>query len=109
MLHCASKLGVIALAYESRHDILFSVGLIKEKPIASCDSNYFSGRHLSIVADEGGKTLIYFATAQEIQLSAPSDFVFGTKGYFSKAEKVNTIYLYKNYKDLSLDIFHPPS
>jgi len=109
MLHCASKLGVIELAYESRYDILFSVGLIKEKPIASCDSNYFSGRHLSIVADQGGKALIYFATAQEIQLSAPSDFVFRVKKLFLKTGKVNTAYQYENYKDISFDIFHPPS
>ena len=109
ILHCASRLGILSYCYENLHDILFAVGMIKEKPIAFCDSNYFAEKILARDLGDKNHHQPIFLTAQEIILSAPSD-------YFSLPDNTSTInskpftaYLSAYSGATASDIFHPPS
>ena len=69
VLHCASRLGGLSYLYEKRHDFAYSIGLITEKPIAICSSDYDFGKGLAIVsADEDTPTAPGIIQSQEINL-----------------------------------------
>lgn len=42
VLHCASRLGLVAYLYDHRHEIAFSMGWITSMPITICETEYFT-------------------------------------------------------------------
>lgn len=42
VLHCASRLGLVAYLYDSRHDMAYRLGLITDIPITICETEYFT-------------------------------------------------------------------
>jgi hypothetical protein len=64
-----SRLGVISYLFENRHSIAVAAGLLVEKPIATCSSDYFPDKTICIIdhPDEAS-TSVRFIQAQEINL-----------------------------------------
>lgn len=42
VLHCASRLGLVAYLYDNRHDIAYGMGWITSIPITICETEYFT-------------------------------------------------------------------
>jgi len=112
VLHCASRLGLVAYLYDSRYDIAYSMGLIADIPIAVCETEYFTkDAPFSIVlpdnqADEQmpvkhfqAREIVLFA--EEIDKSIPS--IFSALNITH-----NTATFESRYPAPELAIFHPP-
>jgi hypothetical protein len=57
VLHCACRLGVIDHLYNNRKNIAFSIGVIKEMPIASCGSEYEHPLTIEVDDDASGDSV----------------------------------------------------
>ncbi len=71
VLHFASRSGFISYLYSQRHNIALHLGLIDEKPIASCDGNYFSESAPLIISndqDDHSPAPSHLSSAKEIFL-----------------------------------------
>ena len=108
VLHCSSRLGIISFLYKSRYDIVASVGIIKEKPIASCDSRYFAEKDLKIVDNAKADAPANLIQAQEINLAQPSVVFFTFEIPFQHLNKMSAPVQIGSTVSYSTNIFHPP-
>jgi hypothetical protein len=69
VLHCSSKLGLLAYIYSHRSEIALSIGLIQELPISSCSSDFDFGSGKRLEVNEENQSLpLCFTQANEIIL-----------------------------------------
>jgi len=108
VLHCSSRLGVISFLYKSRYDIAASIGIIKEKPIASCDSHYFAEKDIKIVDNSKAEAPANLIQAQEINLAEPSLVFFTFEIPFQHLNKMSAPVQIGSTISYSTNIFHPP-
>jgi hypothetical protein len=105
-----SRLGVISYLFENRHSIAFAAGLLSEKPIATCSSDYFPDKTIIVVDHQDeASTPVRFIQAQEINLffqdidltvQSPSPLLVSHRQIISKDQ----------YLPPALSgVFHPPS
>ena len=52
VIHSASRLGILSYLYQQRHDIAYTLGLLKEVPIAMCNSDYDFGSGLHFESND---------------------------------------------------------
>jgi len=108
VLHCANRLGGLSYLYEKRNDIAYAVGLIAEKPIAVCSSDYDYNRGLTVVTPEHDPGVRGFVPSYEINL-----FVIAFLNFPQPAGSVLIAFTDRHPADqYSLNpidsIFHPP-
>jgi hypothetical protein len=108
ILHCSSRLGVISFLYKSRYDIAASIGIIKEKPIASCDSHYFAEKDFKIIDNAGEDTSENLIQALEINLAQPSIVSFTFESPFLRLCKMSFPIQTGLTISYCTNIFHPP-
>jgi hypothetical protein len=110
VLHCASRLGLLDKVYQNRNKIAYSVGLIKEVPIATCSSDYDFGKGLTIqTADDDSTIPTHLKIASEINLFVPPAFTNPLRpSAIQIASSVNN-YISIPYFSFLTDVFHPPS
>ena len=67
--HCAGRLGFLSYLYQQRHEIANALGLIEEKPIAVCGSEFQPDANLVFTADETNESVPpQLIEVREIQL-----------------------------------------
>jgi hypothetical protein len=108
ILHCASRLGVLSHLYENRFDILLFSGVIKEKPIPVCSSDYDFRKGLKIETADAKHHSAGIIQAQEIDLflvipSRAKEFFINSSSDKWKAIDARTC-----YRAPVFSIFHPP-
>lgn len=110
-LHCASRLGLLSYLYQNRHEVAFTLGLIKEVPIAVCSSDYDGDKTLVITAqDDIDKNLPgTISQAQEINLYFER-IIFKNTAHFvwQSARRIPSLQEIPYTPPLQ-DIFHPPT
>lgn len=110
-LHCASRLGLLSYLYQNRHSVAFTIGLIKEVPIAVCSSDYDGDKTLIITAQEDtDKSLpATFSQAQEINLYFERS-IFNNVRQFAWLVSGRIPHIEETpYSSPIEDIFHPPT
>jgi hypothetical protein len=109
VLHCSFRLGLIDHLYQQRHDIVLALGLIKEKPIAMCSSDYDSSEGLQIKTDNNSHSLPSVIQAREINLFFVTEYTLPRPEpvLLSDRSFANAIDLYCFSPFTS--VFHPPS
>ncbi len=111
VLHCSSRLGFLSYLYEQRQEIVYTLGIISELPIALCSSEYDFDPGLVIItaadSDQGLPSPLF--QAQEIQLffSHSQDLVEDLSP--SPCGRQVTAIVNHRYASPALSIFHPPS
>ncbi len=68
MAHCAGRLGLLSYLYQERHTIALTIGLIVEKPIATCSHEYNFNEEITIQDDGSENAPAHIPSAQEINL-----------------------------------------
>lgn len=112
VLHCASRLGLVAYLYDSRHDIAYSMGLITDIPITICETEYFTkDAPFRIVlpdnhADE--QMPVQHFQAREIVLFAEETDKSILPPFSAMNIEHNTATFESRYPAPELAIFHPP-
>jgi hypothetical protein len=107
--HCGSRLGVISYIYKNRHDIAQSLGFIKEKPIALCNSNYFSGEDLSIQDHLDEESLpLSILVPLEINLFCSTVDILSFDLLPVELSISNSRHLSRAYAAYPSSVFHPP-
>jgi hypothetical protein len=107
VLHCAGRLGVLSLIYQNRHDLATAVGLVSEKPITTCKSDYFQLKGINLTQDENHDDAPVIV-ALEITLFYQSLADFSYSIPASKSLDANTNYAPVYQHNFLLDVFHPP-
>lgn len=107
VLHCAGRLGVLSSLYQHRHTIATAVGLISEKPITTCQSDYFQLKDLNITADNDRDDALAIVTLEiTLFFQSITDFSYSTPAF--KNSTAGTFYTLGYQHNFFLDIFHPP-
>ncbi len=109
-LHCAGKLGLLDELYQKRLDIAFSLGLIREIPIAMCSSDYDFNGGLKIVSHDNSHAVpLSLTQTREINLFYTSVYYHTrpTSVIISRPTSIHPVDLYGLM--LVTTIFHPPS
>lgn len=109
MLHCAARIGVLSALYDVRYDIALSLGLIDEKPIASCNSSYFYTKELHIVQESSKMPVAAIFYAQEINLFEPDGTLISVPEPESTPVTRFTHYQQNISFPSTLPVFHPPA
>lgn len=110
-LHLACKFGVVSYLYEIRHEIAYSIGLIAEVPIATCDGNYFLVHAPLIIedAETAEKQMAStISTTTEIILYSQSIGVSFTSARAELKIIHYTCSIEARYTPPTLAIFRPP-
>jgi hypothetical protein len=110
VLHSASRLGILSYIYQQRHDIAYTIGMIAEKPIAMCNSDYDFGVGLHIEAHEDTDSNLPPAifASQEINLFySHTDVSVNSARTVSEVRKQSAVVMH-GFTSPALSIFHPP-
>lgn len=108
-LHCGSRLGLLTAMFNQRYKIAVLIGLMEEKPIVECNSEYFTDDLVITNLNDSASSLpASIFHAQEIQL------FFETHEFsFNPLMPVRLSWAPSNYTvwypEPSHSIFHPPS
>lgn len=111
MLHSSSRIGILSLLYQSRHEFAFRAGLIAEIPIAMCSSDYDFTNELEFVdpGDDRSTLPPVFTQMREILLFF-QDSMISVKPSLRLMETKNfAFHRERKYSSPGKDIFHPPS
>lgn len=112
LLHCCNRIGLLSTIYQQRHEIAQVFGLIKDVPIAMCDSHYDFDRGLHIQShDESDSTMPPFTLqVSEIHLYVNAISLFDAEpGWQPLVNQKLPLLQAGNYQTPPLSIFHPPS
>lgn len=110
VLHSASRLGVLSYLYQQRHEIAYALGMIAEKPIAMCNSDYDFGAGLRIEAHDDTENNLppTIFTSQEINLFySHADVSVNSARTISAVRKQSAVVTHA-FTSPALSIFHPP-
>jgi len=110
VLHFASRSGFITYLHSIRHEIAYCLGLIDEKPIATCDSGYFSETAPLVISDHderGPQSPAQTFTAKEIILFVEQTLRY-EPAFATPSSDWNTITPLGSYNTPYQAIFHPP-
>jgi hypothetical protein len=110
LLHCSSRLGILSYVYKNRQEIAYSVGMISERPIAFCSSDYDGGRDLTIQQhDDGDHLPPAFAQAREINLFC-HQIDFALQPSYTFTGHIHSPFIHPApYPEPPSAIFHPPA
>ncbi len=110
-LHCAGRLGLLAYLYQNRHEVAFTLGLIKEVPIAVCSTDYEGDKTLIVTAqDDTDKSLpTAISQAHEINLYFERAIVNHSPQFTWLATDRLSSLTETPYTPPLRDIFHPPT
>jgi hypothetical protein len=108
-LHCASRLGILDRVYQSRNNIAYVLGLIKEVPIAMCSVDYDFNQSLQIKTDDSSQSLPSTTQAREINLFFATQYSYPQPQQILLYSRsfVNPTNLYG--LTIVSSIFHPPA
>lgn len=107
VLHCAGRLGVFSSLYKNRHTLAAAVGLISEKPITTCKSDYFQLKDFTLTQDQGHDDAPVIVALEITLFFQPvTDFSYGIAT--PKNQRANTNYTSAYQHNFFLTIFHPP-
>jgi len=107
VLHCAGRLGVLSSLYQNRHTLAASIGLISEKPITTCKSDYFQFKDFNLKLDEHHDNAPVIV-ALEITLFFQPITEFTHSALELKKLVPDTLHAAIFLHNFFLDIFHPP-
>lgn len=111
MLHCAGRLGLISYLHNNRHEIAYTIGLITEIPIATCNGEYFAKQAPLIIEDDDSadqQLPVQISRAREILLFS-HEMSFNLSMNLSELLLThNTSFTEVQYNSPVLRIFHPP-
>jgi hypothetical protein len=107
MLHGLSQAGAISYLYQQRHALAFNLGLIAERSIPLCKSDYFQQTTLSQILS-GELVPTGLAPAPEIGLDVPSPVLLTPSPTVENAPLPATACALIDYNVLQSLIFHPP-
>ncbi|TXI71253.1 MAG: hypothetical protein E6Q41_00505 [Cyclobacteriaceae bacterium] len=102
---------MLAYLYQNRHEVAFTLGLIKEVPIAVCSTDYEGDKTLIVTAqDDTDKSLpATFSQAHEINLYFERS-IFDNVPQFAWLVSGRTPHIQETpYTSPLEDIFHPPT
>lgn len=111
VLHTTSRMGLLSLLYQNRHEIAFQAGLITEIPIAVCNSDYDFSNELQIIdhGDDNSTLPPAFTPVREVVLFF-HDNLISVKPSRRLLETQNFAFFpERKYSSPGKDIFHPPS
>ncbi|MGC4021710.1 MAG: hypothetical protein QM734_07085 [Cyclobacteriaceae bacterium] len=110
VLHCGCRLGLVDFVYQQRHDIALVLGLIKEKPIAVCGSDYSADSSLKIETQDNTHSVPkHIVEVRDINLFFISSFKLQEPEFKIQTDK-NLVPSSDQYKfTLHKSVFHPPS
>jgi hypothetical protein len=110
MLHCASRLGILSYAYQQRHALAQTIGLITEVPIALCNSDYNFNQELTLQQHDGEESFpTSFLQAREILLFLNKTELNVKPELSVLRETTCCLSFEKTYLPPGFPIFHPPS
>ncbi|HMF72213.1 MAG TPA: hypothetical protein VK616_12115 [Flavitalea sp.] len=111
MLHCASRLGLISYLHSNRHEIAYTIGLITEIPIATCNGEYFAKQAPLIIEDDDSadqQLPVQFSIAREILLFSHETALNLSMSLSELLLTHNTSFVEVQYSPPVIRIFHPP-
>ncbi len=111
MLHCATRMNFLSYLYQQRQEIVYSLGLIDELPIAVCHYDYNSDKNLTIITqddDVSGLPATLFQAREIVLFFHSFSYELNPRMELLTASYTTQI-ADKNYTPPVVEIVHPPA